>query len=483
MKKNSTKKTITNILKVTISNVLKLLSGILIGFLLPKIIGVTDYGYYKTFTLYCTYTGLLSFGFVEGLLLIYGGKNYDELNKEQFRLYSRIYIGMQLLFAAVGSLISLAFINETRFIFLMTSMHLFSLNVAGYYQNISQMTSRFGELSIRNIILSILSSLSVVIVYIIYKFTNNSSHCLYRLFVALYLSVHFVIAVWYVITYRELLVGKCDASKDNLKNVFKICKIGLPLLISNLVSTLILALDRQFVNVLFSTEVYAIYSFAYSMFSLFTTATTAISTVLYPSLKQKEGDDLFLVYNKLVAIMLAFVFIAISLYYPLCWFIGWFLSKYNSSIPIFRIIIPGLAINSAVTIIIHNFYKASKESFAFFIQSIIVLVVSFLANLVAYKCFGTTISISVASVIVVVFWYFLSQIYYWIKHKTPFIRNTIYMIVAAGAFYGVSFINTWWIGFLIYLPASILIAYLFNFKYVNNKVLSIKNKNSEKEVQ
>ena len=44
-------KTIKDILKVTFSNACILLSGILVGFLLPKIIDQVDYGYYKTFTL------------------------------------------------------------------------------------------------------------------------------------------------------------------------------------------------------------------------------------------------------------------------------------------------------------------------------------------------------------------------------------------------------------------------------------------------
>ena len=51
-------KTIKDILKVTFSNACILLSGILVGFLLPKIIDQVDYGYYKTFTLYIAYIGL-----------------------------------------------------------------------------------------------------------------------------------------------------------------------------------------------------------------------------------------------------------------------------------------------------------------------------------------------------------------------------------------------------------------------------------------
>ena len=63
------KKTISDIIKVSLSNFLKLLAGILTGFLLPKILNITDYGYYKTFTLYISYVGIFHFG-LHALVLI-----------------------------------------------------------------------------------------------------------------------------------------------------------------------------------------------------------------------------------------------------------------------------------------------------------------------------------------------------------------------------------------------------------------------------
>ena len=47
-------KTIKDILKVTFSNACILLSGILVGFLLPKIIDQVDYGYNLLFDTPCT---------------------------------------------------------------------------------------------------------------------------------------------------------------------------------------------------------------------------------------------------------------------------------------------------------------------------------------------------------------------------------------------------------------------------------------------
>ena len=81
-----------NIIKVGISNLFTILSGIIVGFVIPKIMGLEDYGYYKTFTLYVSYVGLFHLGFIDGIYLKYGGVSYDDFDKSRFRMYSRFII-------------------------------------------------------------------------------------------------------------------------------------------------------------------------------------------------------------------------------------------------------------------------------------------------------------------------------------------------------------------------------------------------------
>ena len=141
--KINSKKTAKNIIKVSLSNMIKLLAGVLVSFLLPRIIGVTDYGYYKTFTLYATYIGLLHFGFADGIYLKFGGKNYDELDRQSFRMYSFFLICLELFITLILTGISFfALKGDARFIILCLGVYAFSSNVANYYQIISQITNK-----------------------------------------------------------------------------------------------------------------------------------------------------------------------------------------------------------------------------------------------------------------------------------------------------------------------------------------------------
>ena len=74
-----------NLAKVFFSQGLSVFSGVMVGFIIPKILGVEEYGFYRTYTMYFTYTSLLHFGFVDGILLKYSGQDYDNLNKYKLR--------------------------------------------------------------------------------------------------------------------------------------------------------------------------------------------------------------------------------------------------------------------------------------------------------------------------------------------------------------------------------------------------------------
>ncbi len=450
------RKSLKDILKVAFSNVAKLLSGVLVGLLLPKIIGVTDYGYYKTFTLYGVYVGLFTFGITDGIYLKFGGKDYSELNKPAFRFYTRFYFLMELVFSVLAAAVAVFLLpGEYRFIFICLAIYLLFFNITSFFQTISQITGRFTELSVRNLLQSLLQAIAILFMYFNSQSVSNLGAYInsYRFFTGIYVSITCLLALWYIFTYRDLVFGSCKDYKAGKSDILYFVKSGTPLLVSNLSMLLLLSLDRQFVNVLFTTDEYAVYAFAYNILTLFSTTLSAISTVLYPALKRTDEESLKSSYIKLVFSVMMLSFAGALLYYPLLKFIPWFLPKYTDALPIFRIIIPGLAISSAVTIVMHNYYKVLGENLRFFRNCLCILSASFSANLVAYLIFGTREAISVASILVLLLWYILTERLS-IKHygisSMPIYKNMLYILIMGASFYLSTMINIWWLGMLVY---------------------------------
>lgn len=449
-------KALSNIFKVIVSNMTTIISGVIVSFLLPKIISVSDYGFYKVFTLYFNYLGVLSLGIIDGIVLKYGEKNYDELDRQRFRGYFAWYLILHAILTVAILAVAL-FIGDLdhKFLILLLGANLLPANVTGYFQQISQITQRFKEYSARKILQSVSNVVLILLMVLLYQ--RNPAAVTYKLYLAFLFVVNLALSVWYMITYRDVIFGKKGKLSETLREVVSLARLGFPLLLSNLCSTLLLSLDRQFVSMLFSIEEYATYAFAYSIFSLITVATSAISLVIYPIFKRADKSMLQDNYRNINAILLVFLFGVALIYFPLGYFINWFLSQYSSSLPIFRIILPGLAISSSITVVMHNYYKVFEKSGEFFKKSVVALIVSFAFNVVAYLIFKATAAISIASIFALLVWYFHARLGLR-KICCANQKDTVYMLLMCLGFYVCTALDSLFVSGIIYLCVYILVS-------------------------
>ncbi len=462
-----------DIFKVIVSNLTTILSGVIVSFLLPKIISVSDYGFYKIFTLYFNYLGVLSLGIIDGIVLKFGEKNYTELDHQRFRSYFAWYSILHIVLTFAIVLVSF-FVNvfDYKFLILLLAANLIPANITGYFQQISQITQRFKEYSIRKILQSVFNILLILLLFFLYQ--SDLTVVTYKLYLIGSLVVNLALVMWYIWTYRDIIFGKRDPLSSTFKDVLSLAKLGFPLLLANMCSTLLMSLDRQFVSMLFNTEEYATYAFAYSILSLITVATSAISIVIYPIFKRIEKSLLKDNYKNINFILLFFVFFVMVVYFPMGYFVEWFLPKYTYSLSIFRIILPGLAISSSITVVTHNYYKVFDKSTEFFKKSIVALVVSFVFNIIAFLLFGTRESISIASVFALLIWYFHSR--NGLKKICSGIsKDTIYMLIMCLVFYACTAIPNFLLSGLLYVCAYILISvglFAQNWRALKNILLN-----------
>ena len=71
--------------KILIANVINLIIGLLSSFILPKFLTVNSYATLKTYQLYISYIGILHFGYVDSLYLMYGGQELKKISKDSLR--------------------------------------------------------------------------------------------------------------------------------------------------------------------------------------------------------------------------------------------------------------------------------------------------------------------------------------------------------------------------------------------------------------
>lgn len=74
-----------NLFFATAAQALNLVSAVLTSLVVPKALGVGDYGYWQLFSLYSGYTGIAMLGVNDGLVLRLAGKHLSEVNCHTFR--------------------------------------------------------------------------------------------------------------------------------------------------------------------------------------------------------------------------------------------------------------------------------------------------------------------------------------------------------------------------------------------------------------
>lgn len=464
----NSKKTIKSIVLISFSNILKLISSILIGFVIPKILGVTDYGYYKIFILYMTYIGLFHFGFIDGIYLKYGGVNYNDLNKERFRTYFKFLFILELFISLIGIIITIIFIEgDKKFIFIMLFINLIAINMTTFFQFISQITSRFKEYSSRIIFLSIAN---IFIVFLLYIFKLNN----YRIYTQLIVGTNFILLMWYVYTYRDIVFGQHRKIGEEKKNIIDFFKFGVILLIANLSSTLVLTVNKQIVEIFFSVEQFSIYSFAYSMLAMITIVVSAVSVVLYPTFKNIDFNRLILQYDNMNRFIIVFVIIGLIGYFPLQWLVPKLLPEYADSLPIFRVALPGLLFSSSISAIKHNYFKVTNKNNHYFYIASFVILLNIIMGLVSYYYFENLITIAISSTIGLGIWYIITEVYMVKKYSVSWKLNTLILFVALILFYMITSINNYIHSGLIYTFLAFISIVLIYKKNIQHYFINVK---------
>lgn len=477
----SAKKIATNTLIVTISNVVLLLVGILAGFIIPKVLGVDNYGFFKTFTMYATYTTFLQLGFVNGIYLIYGGKDLEELPKDRFKFFFRFFSILELSISLIF-VVAAIIIKDQNISFVLAFLGIYSLcsNIMTYFQLLSQITMRFKEYSARIIVQSILKVLIVGIVLAVY-YIFQKNYVDYRIYTILYTTLYIFLAAWYIFTYRDLIFGKFKFDKTFWVDIKRIFIAGIPLLVADAIVICIQQVDHQFVNVLFTNAEFSIFSFAYSILALVTVLVGSLSNTFYPVIKRTNKENLSKSFLSMHSIVVSLSLILLCAYFPIKMIIGDYLSEYAASLPILVVLFVGAIMSTSINIVIQNFYKTLNKNIDYSIIGLIVLAISIGLNALFYFLFKTTLSIAIATVITYIAFYFMSIL--WLRRylKVKFVRNTILMLVGMAVFYIIAIFSRQVIfGFLLYGISMVVLVILFNINDLKGFIAPIIKKLEEK---
>ena len=317
-------------ISVFMSNLILVFVGIITGFVVPNVLGVFQYGYFETFILYATYTTFLQLGFINGIYLLFGDKNLDELDNKLFRMFFKFFFVFQLILSVlilIAGFVALPINSLMGSILLFMSVYNMAVNVMTYFQLLSQITMRFKEFSSRTIFQSIFK-IAIVGITLVVFFISGQKEVNYLVYTSLYVALFVGLAVWYIITYRDIVFGESYKIKDHKREICKLFKTGFPLLIADFIVILIYKVNRQVVNLGFTKEVFSYFAFAFSIASLVTTLINSLQTIIFPVLKRANTNNLENQTRSFFSIILHGSGFLMLTYFAIAFIVSQFMPKY-----------------------------------------------------------------------------------------------------------------------------------------------------------
>lgn len=337
------------------AQLISIITSFVLGFIVPKFIDELQYSYWQMYVLYVGYTGVLHFGLLDGLVLRYSKYDYDELDKPRIRSQFQLMLAFHSLLAFISCLVAaFAFSGVTTEIIVLVAVGLITKNVFTYTSYSFQITNRINKYAVLVIVQR--AAYAIFVVVLLLAGVNDFYwYCIADLFgdiAGILLGAIFN---------RGMYFGKGIGLKGCFKECWPNVSSGIMLMIANFSSSFIVGGAKMMIQWRWDELVFGQVAFSFSVSNLFLTFVTAISVVLFPSLKRMDESDLPNVYMKIRNAISPLLFFAMILFFPGCQILGLWLPSYTDSLVYLGILLPLIIFSSKVSLLTNNYLKAYRK--------------------------------------------------------------------------------------------------------------------------
>lgn len=392
--KINNKKIASNVIISIAVQGVSLIVSLLCSLLIPKVVGKSTYALWQTFMLYQSYVGILHFGILDGILLRYSQYDYEELDKARIRSQLRIMLAITSTATLITSLVSFMSLGgDMRNVFILIAFSIISKNLFTYASYTFQITNRIKKYAL--LVLIQRGLYGVIIGFLlIFKVDNYLYFCLAEF--AGDLTAIFVTSFMN----KELYVGKGFSIRESISEAKTNIGAGLMLLIANWSFIFIVGSARMVVDLRYDDVVFADVSFASSVSNMFLNFVTAVSVVLFPSLKRLKEEELPSVFDRLRRSMSLLLLFILVLYFPGEIILNLWLPNYADGVKYLGLLLPVIVYSSKVNLLTNNYLKVYRKEKAMALVNSITIAVGLTAFLLCAYVFNdlTALLVSIVAV-------------------------------------------------------------------------------------
>jgi O-antigen/teichoic acid export membrane protein len=450
------------------SNFISLLVSTLVVLIVPKIIGVEEYGYWQLYLFYSSYVGFLHFGWNDGIYLRYGGKEYKELDKGLFFSQFYMLVIFQIIIATIIFSSSTIFVIDTKrmFIFKMTAICMLIVNVRCLLLYILQVTNRIKEYAQITMMDRILYCCLIIVLIVV---------CVreYKLMIVVDLIGKFASLSYAMFCCSDIVFRRVSTFYFNFKESMENIGVGIKLTIANIASLLIIGVVRFGIERLWDVPTFGKVSLTLSISNLMMLFINAVGIIMFPILRRTDDKKLPGIYITMRDFLMVILFGVLIVYYPFKVILSFWLPKYADSLMYMALVFPMCVFEGKMALLINTYLKTLRKEKLMLKINLISLVLSVIITFVNTALLRN-LNLAIVSIVVLLAFrcvlaeMFLSKIFKISLYKDMILELTVTLIFILTGW----FVNSW-LGVLLY--AVTYITYLLiKKKDITNTIKNVK---------
>lgn len=345
---------------------------------LPKLLGITDFGYWQLFIFYAGYVGFFHLGINDGVYLKKGGEDRSVIDKRDINSQFWLSTCIQVVFSALIMAIAVfGPFEESRSFVIFATGFLITINNAGLF--LGYVFQAMNETRIFSVSVAV-ESIALLLGLIAMALAGISS---FEPYVLLY-CITKIIRLVYCISHSIIFFksGLYTPTKTAIACLDSI-RIGIKLMIANIAGSLILGIARFLIDMNWGVEDFSAVSFSLSITSFFMLFLSQASMVIFPSLRQSGTDSIkrfFELARNILNTVLPIVYLA---YFPIVSILGLWLPDYSDSLFYFSFVFPLCVFEGKMDILCTTYLKVLRGEGQLLKINLVAVTVCFLLSVIA----------------------------------------------------------------------------------------------------
>ena len=373
---------IKNMSYTIFSNFVSLIASALVILIIPKLIGVEEYGYWQLYLFYSSYVGFLHFGWNDGIYLRFGGEDYNNLDKKIFFSQFVQLLFFQLLIGSTIYGLSNVFMSDVNraFIYQMVALSMVLVNLRIMFLYILQATNRIREYA------WITMFDRIVYIFLIALFLTLGVRN-YQLMIIADLIGKFFSLIMTVCFCKDIVFNKVSDFFFTINEAVANISIGIKLMFANIASLLIIGIVRFGIERTWDVATFGKVSLTLSISNMMMIFINAVGIVMYPLLRRTAHEKLSTIYSTMRDFLMPILLGFLLVYFPMKIILSAWLPQYEESLLYMALVFPMFIYEGKMALLISTYLKTLRRENTMLRINLISMIISLAMTYMATQIF------------------------------------------------------------------------------------------------